>query len=123
MSVSQHQDHSQYRIAPCGDVKIESLVREVADRIVKQVHPLRIILFGSAARNDRNPESDIDLLVVMPDGTHKRQTAQMLYHQLRGLPVPVDVIVTTEGDLDREKDSPGLIYGTILQEGRDLYVT
>lgn len=82
---------------------------------------MRIILFGSAARNERTPESDVDILVVMPDGTHKRQTAQMLYRRLRGLSVPVDILVTTQADLSRQKGSPGLIYRTILQEGRELY--
>ncbi len=121
MSVSRQQDRSPHKIDPCEGVEIESLVREAVDRIVKQVHPLRIILFGSAARNERSPESDVDLLVVMSDGTHKRRTAQALYHRLRGLPVPIDILVTTQGDLNRQKDSPGLIYRTILQEGRELY--
>jgi predicted nucleotidyltransferase len=99
----------------------ELAVREAVERIVQEVHPTRIILFGSMARNEQRAESDVDLLVVMPDGTHKRHTAQMLYRKLRGLPVPVDVLVTTEADLVRQKDNPGLIYRTILQEGRQLY--
>jgi predicted nucleotidyltransferase len=121
MSAPEQQDHDQSRNTPCGSVEIESRVREVVDRIVKQVHPLRIVLFGSSAGNGRGPESDVDLLVVMPEGTHKRQTAQTLYRRLRGLRVPVDILVTTQGDWDRQKDSPGLIHQTILREGRDLY--
>ena len=53
---------------------IEALVRRIAD----EVHPLRILLFGSAARGNMGPDSDIDLLVVMPNGTHRRRTAQRL---------------------------------------------
>ncbi len=104
-----------------GAVLTEPIVKAVAERIVEEVHPLRIIMFGSVARGEQGRESDLDLLVVMPKGTHKRQTAQMLYRKLRGLPVPVDILVTTEVDLDRQKDNPGLIYRTILQEGRELY--
>jgi predicted nucleotidyltransferase len=96
-------------------------VHEAVARIVEQAHPSRIILFGSAARDESSPQSDIDLLVVMPEGTHKRRTAQMLYRKLRGLPVPVDIVVTTEIDLNQQKDNPGLIYRTILQEGKVLY--
>jgi len=96
-------------------------VREAVEQIVQEVHPSRIIMFGSRARKEQGPESDMDLLVIMPERTHKRQTAQMLYRKLRGLPVPVDILVTTEADLDRQKDNPGLIYRTILQEGRQLY--
>lgn len=51
---------------------IDRLVR----RIVEDVHPLRILLFGSATRGELAAGSDIDLLVVMPDGTHRRRTAQ-----------------------------------------------
>lgn len=106
----------------CGGAGItEPILKAVVERIIEQVHPSRIILFGSMARNEQRPQSDVDLLVVMPEGTHKRQTAQTLYRRLRGLPVPVDVVVTTEGDLDQQKDNPGLIYRTILQEGRELY--
>ena len=107
--------------APHGAVATEPLIREIAERIVAQVHPLRIILFGSAARNEQGPDSDVDLLVVMPAGTPKRQTARNLYRRIRGLRVPVDILVTTETDLERQKDNPGLIYRTILQEGRVLY--
>lgn len=106
---------------PTTDVAMEPVVREAVERIVEQAHPLRIILFGSAARNERGPESDMDLLVVMPEGTPKRPTAQMLYRGLRGLSVPVDILVTTDADLNRQKDNPGLIYRTILQEGKELY--
>ena len=99
----------------------EHVLREAVERIVQGVHPTKIILFGSAARDEQRRESDLDLLVVMPEGTPKRQTAHTLYRKLRGLPVPIDVLVTTETDLARQKDNPGLIYRTILQEGKQLY--
>jgi len=102
-------------------VPAEPIVKAVVERIVEEGHPLRVIMFGSVARDEQGRGSDVDLLVVMPEGIHKRQTAQMLYRRLRGLPVPVDILVTTEADLDRQKDNPGLIYRTILQEGRELY--
>lgn len=54
-------------------------INVVVRRIVDASRPLRIILFGSAARGDARPWSDIDLLVVMPNGTHRRATAQRLY--------------------------------------------
>jgi len=46
---------------------------------------------------------------------------QILYRHLRGLPLPVDILVTTAADLARHQNNPGLIYRTILQEGRQLY--
>jgi predicted nucleotidyltransferase len=96
-------------------------LNELVRRIVKAVHPLRIILFGSAARNQTGPDSDMDVLVVMPNGTARRQTVQHLHTQMFGLGVPVDILVTTPQDLDYNRDNIGLIYRTILHEGRVVY--
>ena len=93
----------------------------LVQRIVAAVHPLRIILFGSSARGEASADSDLDLLVVMPEGTHRRHTAQLLYRCTRGLGVPLDFVVATPGDLDKHRDHLGLIYKTILAECGELY--
>lgn len=96
---------------------LENLTRQIVDA----VGPLQIILFGSAARGEMGPDSDIDVLVVMPDGTHRRHTAQQLYRASRGVKVPFDLIVATRGDLEKHKNNPGLIYRTILAQGKIIY--
>ena len=96
-------------------------VQRLVRRIVEAIHPLRIILFGSAARGQWRPGSDVDLLIVMPEGTHRRKTAQDLYCNLSGVGIPFDLLVATPSDLERYRDNPGLIYRTILQEGVELY--
>jgi len=96
---------------------VESLVQS----IVEAVHPLKIILFGSYAQDKANPDSDIDVLVVMPEGVHCRRTAQLLYRQIKGLGFPFDILVTTPGALEKHKDNIGLIYRTILKEGKEIY--
>ena len=96
-------------------------IEQLVQRIVEIVHPLRIILFGSAARGEMGTDSDIDVLVVMPEGVHRRRTAQLLYRQIRGLGVPFDILVATPNDLEQHKDNIGLIYRTVLQEGREVY--
>ncbi len=100
-----------------ADSKADRLVGEV----VKRVNPLRIVLFGSAARKESGLQSDIDLLVVMPDGTHRRQTAQKLYREIKGLAVPFDIVVATERDRAEHKDNDGLIYKNALKEGIEVY--
>lgn len=89
--------------------------------IVGEVNPVRVILFGSAARGEFGPESDVDVLVVMPEGTHRRHTAQKLYREIKGITIPFDIVVATPGDLEKHRDNPGLIYKTILEEGRTIY--
>lgn len=100
-----------------SDSTIDRLVGEV----VKRVNPLRIVLFGSAARDESGVQSDIDLLVVMPDGVHRRRTAQKLYREIKGLRVPFDIVVATVKDLEQHKDNDGLIYKNALKEGIEVY--
>jgi len=104
-------------------VEYNRAVQELVDRIVETAHPLRIILFGSGARKEPGAHSDIDLLVVMPDGTHRRQTSQALYCRVRGIGIPFDVLVATPQDLKVHKDNVGLIYRKILQEGVEVYAS
>jgi uncharacterized protein len=98
---------------------LENLTRQIVDA----VDPLQIILFGSAACGEVGPDSDVDILVVMPDGAHRRHTAQQLYRAIRGVKVPFDLIVATRGDLEKHKDNPGLIYRAILAQGKIIYAT
>jgi predicted nucleotidyltransferase len=93
----------------------------VALRIVETVRPLKIILFGSAARGRMGPDSDIDVLVVMPEGTHRMRTSQLLHQRMFGVPAAVDILVATPGDLERHKDNRGLVYRRILREGKEIY--
>ncbi|MGH2367213.1 MAG: nucleotidyltransferase domain-containing protein [Chloroflexota bacterium] len=90
-------------------------------RIVSTVHPLRIILFGSAARGEMGVHSDLDVLVVMPEGTHPRKTAQDLHVRMYGVPLAVDIVVATPSILDRYRNSFGLVYREALREGREIY--
>ena len=100
---------------------LHEILDDLVRRIVAAVHPVRIILFGSAARGEMGPDSDLDVLVVMPDGVHRRETATVVYRSLRRFPYPKDIIVATVGDLAQYGDSIGLVYRQALKEGRDLY--
>ena len=110
----------QWIVERRNDIKA-NLLDDLVRRIVQAVHPLRIILFGSAARGEVGPDSDIDVLVVMPRGTHRRETAQYLHTKLFSLPAAVDILVATPSDLDRHRGNIGLIYHTVLEEGEELY--
>ena len=52
-----------------------AMLTELARRIVEVVQPRRIILFGSAACGQMGPHSDLDVLVIMPDGVHRQEMA------------------------------------------------
>ena len=96
---------------------LDTLVRQ----IVARAHPRRIILFGSAARGQFTSDSDLDVLVVMPNGTHRRHTAQDLHEELAGLGVAKDIVVVTEDDVRDYGDNSSLVLFPALREGRELY--
>jgi predicted nucleotidyltransferase len=100
----------------------ERQTEDLVARIVAAAHPARIILFGSAARGDAGTTSDIDVLVVASEDAHRRKTAQAIYRKLLGSGLPVDVVVAKPSDLEKCRDSPGLVYREALRDGRDLYV-
>ena len=96
-------------------------LRSLVERIVSAVHPLRIILFGSAVRGEAGTDSDVDVLVVMPEGTHRRHTAMGLHERMFGIPMSVDFVVATPDDLARFGDTIGLVYKPALRDGREIY--
>ena len=100
----------------------DPLVRGVVEQVVADADPLRVILFGSRAGGTARPDSDIDLLVVMPDGTDRRRAMARIASRLPIYDVDVDVLVSTPSVLASQGDDPGLVYRTVLRTGRDLYV-
>jgi len=96
------------------------VLEEIVERIVKVADPERIVLFGSAVRGEMGPNSDLDLLVVK-SGVHRRHLAQRIYLNLIGVGQAVDVVVATPEDLERYRDSIGLIYRSALREGKVIY--
>ena len=97
-------------------------VTRIVRRVVDEVHPLRIVLFGSRATGTARPDSDVDLLVVVPDGTERRAVLDRLYRARIATDVGVDFLAATPAVLERERGNPGLIYQEILETGRDVYV-
>ncbi len=93
---------------------------EIIRRVVEVAEPERIVLFGSAGRGDMGPHSDVDLLVVAKGGDRWDVTTRV-YERLAGVGVPVDAVLVTPGDLERYKDSLGLVYKPALAEGRVVY--
>ena len=93
---------------------------DIIQRIVEAVRPERIILFGSAARDDMGPHSDVDLLIIKQGVDLRRLTAKV-YRRLHGVGAAVDAIMVTPEDVERYKDSHALIIKPALREGRVVY--
>ena len=96
-------------------------IGRICDEIVRQFHPLRIILFGSHARGEAEPASDIDLLVVLPEVSDKRRAAIEIRRSLAAFPVAKDIIVTSPEEIARRGDLVGTVLRPALREGKVLY--
>ena len=90
-------------------------------RIVEGFDPLQVILFGSYARGDNGPESDVDLLVVLPPGSDKYQKSAEISRALQDVPLPKDVIVTTPVEMSRRGALVGPMLRPALKEGKVLF--
>ena len=97
------------------------LLPEIVQRVVQASDPDKIVLFGSYAQDAADPDSDLDLLVVLSHADRLRQDSWRIRRALRGLLIPVDIVVATSEQVKRLGQTPGLIYRTVLQEGKVLY--
>ena len=99
----------------------EKTLEQLTAAIVKAVAPMRIILFGSAARGEMRARSDLDVLVVVRDGQHRGHAAEAIYCAKPRRTRPLDVVVATESDVERQRDAPWYVIAPALREGRLLY--
>ncbi len=103
----------------------ESLLRQMVSTIVNEVAPEAIILFGSRARGDARPDSDVDLLVVETEPfspqRSRRKEAARLYMALRGMAVSKDILLYSREEFDHLKSSLNHVVGRAHREGRLLH--
>ncbi len=103
-----------------GRVK-RAVLADVIRRVVEAAKPDRIILFGSAARGEMGPHSDLDLLVIKAGKYHRRRLTRAIYRHLDGAEAAVDVVVVTPEQVERYRDTPCLVICPALREGKVVY--
>ncbi len=94
---------------------------EIVRRIVETIHPHKIVLFGSRARGDARPDSDIDLLVIADSDEPRWVRARPLYGALRGILIPMDIVVYTPEEVHEWSEVSQAFVTTAVHEGRSLY--
>ena len=98
----------------------QEILEDIVNRVVEIARPEKIILFGSAARGEMGPDSDVDLLIIRKGG-HSRKLVGQIYRKLHGVGAAVDAVMVSPADVERYKDSHALIIKPALAEGRVVY--
>lgn len=99
----------------------QATIQEMVRRIVEKFHPNQVILFGSYARGTAGPDSDVDLLVVMPVEGSIQEKRLEIRVALHGMGLAKDVALYTPEQVSKYKDIVGTILYPAFREGRVLY--
>lgn len=116
-SGSHMQDHIESEL-----LDRDATLAEIVHRLADAYHPLSIYLFGSKARGDGGPDSDYDLLVVVPDSAPpKLLRSRLAYEALRGTATAADVVVCTQSHFESRRHLRASLPGIVLREGKLLH--
>jgi predicted nucleotidyltransferase len=96
-------------------------IEKITRGIVDVAKPAKIILFGSHARGEPHPGSDVDLMVIVPEPANRRRLWDKISNKMRRLGAFTDVVVTTPSAIARYGDLVGMVYRPALREGRLIY--
>lgn len=99
----------------------EELLQTITTRIAEAIRPQKIILFGSWARGERDPHSDIDLLIIQESNLPRPQRYAQVRRLFWGIGLPMDILVYTPEEFARYQSVPGSFTHTVAREGRVLY--
>jgi predicted nucleotidyltransferase len=100
----------------------DPVLAEIVRRLTDAYRPERIYLFGSAARGDAGPDSDYDLLIVVPDDAPAdKKDSDLGYTAVEGLPRSGDFLIWTRRRFESRLHLKASLPSTVLREGKLLY--
>ena len=97
------------------------VLRRIVQRLVQAADPEKVVLFGSAARGEMGPNSDLDLLVVKGGDYDRSATTRDLYRSLRDIEYAKDIIVVTPQEVEEYRNCFAAVICPALREGRVIY--
>ena len=99
----------------------QSVLDDVTRRVVSAFDPNRITVFGSIARGDASPDSDLDLFIEMDSDLSPVERSVAVRRVLRDVAVPMDIFVMTPGEVEAHQGKVGDLLSFVNAEGRVLY--
>ena len=99
----------------------DKTLQMIVDRIVEEIKPQKIILFGSLARGEANAWSDVDLMIIQETDLPRHRRYANVSRLFWGLGIPMDILVYTPEEFEQFQDVPGSLSYTIAHEGEVVY--
>ncbi len=99
----------------------QAVLDQIIQRIVEVAQPEQIILFGSAAREEMGPHSDVDLLVVKSGEFDQSRLLGDIYVNLHGVGQAVDMVLVTPEQVERYRHTHCLIIAPAVRDGKEIY--
>jgi len=109
-------------IVPVGlKISVGKSLRPAVQKIVSELKPEKIILFGSYAYGKPNPDSDVDLLIIMKTRASLKDRSWAVSRLLMPRPFPVDILVKTPREIEKALGAKDFFMKEILTRGKVLY--
>lgn len=99
----------------------DETIRQIVDVITTRLSPRRVILFGSYARGEAGPDSDLDLFVELDPPLPARGRSGQIKQLFDPYPGPMDILVYSSEEVAYWKQAPASLVATVLREGTVLY--
>ncbi len=100
----------------------QGLLEEAVERLKAEFQREEIYLFGSHAWGTPTEDSDVDLMVVLPQSDERPiRRDQRAQHCLGRLPISIDVLVRTRREVNRVREVRGSLTREVFQNGRKIY--
>ena len=96
-------------------------IENVAKKIGQEIDAEAVILFGSYARNQPGKHSDVDLLVIAESNLPRHKRSRKLHLMFKPYPFPMDILVYTPKEVEKESEFELSFISTVLREGKKLY--
>lgn len=109
-------------IVPTGlKRRVSETLPEVVERIVAQLDPEKVVLFGSYAYGAPTGDSDVDLLVILDTDAPRRERSWLVSRLLIPRPFPVDILVKTPQEIEQALAGCDFFIQEVMARGKVLY--
>ena len=117
----QLEDRVRRELPSLDEAQAQELA-SMLERLVEAFEPECIFVFGSQARRAATPDSDVDVLVVIPHSDEPRyRRGQAAYGVIGAHNIPIDILIVTRAEFNSLRDVPSSLCATVLREGKSLY--